>query len=188
VRTGRSGIVIGAPPAGLDAETDTVARELASRTGFGLVVVRDSATRQQSHGDAASAFQAYRRLVADAAQGPLRLYVEIRGDGDRASAGRVMVATTGLSADDVWRLKTLFELIRDVRVQKPTARLEMLVESRTTGFQTVQVSALAGAVNVERAIRIDLPPAARTTYREAYINVLAAVLTESSTFLVARER
>jgi len=188
VRTGRSGIVIGAPPAGLDAETDTVARELASRTGFGLVVVRDSATRQQSHGDAASAFQAYRRLVADAAQGPLRLYVEIRSDGDRASAGLVQVATTGLSADDAWRLKTLFELIRDARVQKPTPRLEILVESRTANLQTVQVWAPAGALGAQRGIRIDLPLAARATYRETYVNVLTAFLTESATFVVARER
>ena len=185
VRKGRPGIVIGAPPGPSDAETDAVARELASRTGFGLVVGTGSAARQQSHEDA---FHTYRRLVADAAQGPLRLYVEIHGDGDRASAGRVQVATTGLSPDDVWRLKTLFELIRDARVQKPTPRLEMVLESRTAGLQTVQVSAPAGALGAQRALRIDLPRAASTTYREIYTSVLGAVLTESATFLVARER
>jgi hypothetical protein len=185
VRKGRPGIVIGVPPGASDAETDAVTRELASRTGFGLVVGTSSAARQQSYDDA---FHTYRRLVADAAQGPLRLYVEIRGDGDRASAGRVQVATTGLSPDDAWRLKTLFELIRDARVQKPTPRLEMVVESRTAGLQTVQVSAPAGALGAQRALRIDLPRAASTTYRDAYTNVLAAVLTESATLLVARER
>jgi len=188
VRTGRPGIVIGVPPGQSDADIDAVARELASRTGFGLVVVRDSAARQQSHEDAASASETYRRLVADAAQGPLRLYVEIRSDGDRASAGRVQVATTGLSADDAWRLKTLFELIRDARVQKPTPRLEMLVESRTANLQTVQVWAPPGALGAQRGVRIDLPLAARATYRETYVNVLTAFLTESATFVVARER
>jgi len=188
VRKGRPGIVIGAPPGASDAETDAVARELASRTGFGLVVVRASAARPQRHEDAAGAFQTYRQLVLDAAQGPLRLYIEVSSDGDRASPGRVQVGTTGLSADDAWRIKTLFELIRDARVQKPTPRLEMVVESRTAGLQAVQVFAPAGALGVERAVRIDLPRAARTTYRETYNNVLAALLTESATFLVARER
>jgi len=188
VRTGRPGIVIGVPPGQSDADIDAVARELASRTGFGLVVVRDTAARQQSHEDAASASETYRRLVADAAQGPLRLYVEIRSDGDRASAGRVQVATTGLSADDAWRLKTLFELSRDARVQKPTPRLEILIESRTANLQTVQVWAPAGALGAQRGIRIDLPLAARATYRETCVNVLTAFLTESATFVVARER
>jgi hypothetical protein len=188
VRKGRPGIVIGAPPGASDADTDAVARELARRTGFGLVVSRSSASRQQSDEDVQSALHAYRRLVVDAGQGPLRLYVEVHGNGDRASAGRVQIATTGLGPDDAWRLKTLFELIRDARVEKPTPRLEMVIESRTAGLQTVQVSAPAGALGASRALHIDLPRAARTTYRENYTNVLAAFLTESATVLVARER
>ena len=187
VRKGRPGVVIGAAAGGADAETVAVARELARRTGFGLVVVK-SGVREQSSEDAPGARETYRRLLADAAQGPLRLYVEVAGDGDRASAERVRVATTGLTPDDAWRLKTLFELIRDARVQKPTPRLEMLVESRTASLQTVQVSAPAGALGAQCALRIDLPRAARTTYREVYTNVLAAFLTESATFLIARER
>ena len=168
-------------------ETDALARELARRTGFGLVVAQSGA-RQQSSEDGPAAFKAYQRLVADAAQGPLRLYVEIGSDGDRPSAERVRVATIGLSPDDAWRLQTLFELIRDARVQKPTRRFEMLVESRTASLQTVPVSAPAGALSAQRALRIDLPRAALTTYRAVYTNVLAAFLTESATFLVARER
>src|SRR5262245_60038921 len=100
VRKGRPGVVIGAPAGASDAETDAVARELASRTGFGLVAVNGSAARQQGHEEA---FRMYRRLVADVAQGPLRLYVEIHGDADRSSAGRVQVTTSGLSPDDAWR-------------------------------------------------------------------------------------
>src|SRR5215468_6761687 len=42
VRKGRPGVVIGAPPGASGAETDAVARELASRTGFGLVAVNGS--------------------------------------------------------------------------------------------------------------------------------------------------
>src|SRR5438552_18324402 len=84
VRKGRPGIVIGAPPGASDAETDTVARDLASLTGFGLVVMRESTGRspntlvkvEDHNAEALSAYHAYRRLVADAAQGPLRLYVE----------------------------------------------------------------------------------------------------------------
>src|SRR5262249_40644629 len=149
IRKGRPGIVIGTPPGPSDAETDAVARELASRTGFGLVAVNGSAARHQSHADA---LQMYRRLVADVAQGPLRLYVEVHGDADRSSAGRVQVATGGLSPDDAWRLKTLFELIRDARVKKPTPRLEMVVELRAAGLQTVQVSASAGTLSAQREL------------------------------------
>jgi uncharacterized membrane-anchored protein YitT (DUF2179 family) len=39
VTKGRPGVVIGAPPGVSDADTDRVARELASLTGFGLVVM-----------------------------------------------------------------------------------------------------------------------------------------------------
>src|SRR5262249_47475781 len=48
VRKGRPGVVIGAPPGVSDAETEAVVRDLASLTGFGLVVVRGSADRHTS--------------------------------------------------------------------------------------------------------------------------------------------
>jgi hypothetical protein len=196
VRKGRPGIVIGAPPGASDAETDTVARELASLTGFGLVVVKGSAGRnpgalvrvEDNNEDALSAYHAYRRHVADAAQGPLRLYVEVHGAGPRGSAGRLQIATVGLSLDDAWRLKTLFELIRDARVQNPVPRLEVSVEPGAASRDMVPAARPVGALGAPRALEIDLPRAARTTYREVYTSVLATFLTESAAFLVVRER
>ena len=196
VRKGRPGIVIGTPPGASDAETATVAREVASLTGFGLVVVKGAAGRDPStlvrvednNEDALSMYNAYRGRVADAAQGPLRLYVEVRSDGPRGDSGRLQIATVGLSADDAWRLKTLFELIRDARVQTPVPRLEVSVEPRTAIREAAPAVRPAGVFGGPRVLQIDLPRSLRTTYREVYTSVLAAFLTESVSFLVARER
>ncbi len=130
---------------------------------------------------------AYRRHLAEAAQGPLRLYVEVNGDGLRETVPRLQIAAIGFSADDAWRLKTLLELIRDARVQSPVPRFDVSVEPRSASRATV---ATAGppALTVPRTLAIDVPRAARTTYRDVYTSVLAAFLTESATFLAVRER
>jgi len=194
VTKGRPGVVIGAPPGVSDADTDRVARELASLTGFGLVVGRSSASRppgaqiEATGEDAHSAYHAYRRHLADAAQGPLRLYVEVHGDGPRETVPRLQMTTVGFSADDAWRLKTLLELIRDSRVKNPVPRFDVSVEPSSVSQATVSAAGSAGALAALRTLRIDVPRAARTTYRDAYASVLAAFLTESATFLAARER
>ena len=213
VRKGRPGIVIGAPHGTSDKGTDIIASDLAGLTGFSLVVARgfshvDAEGRRlnvnrptesipgappglegQTH-EARRVYEAYRRHVAEAAQGPLRLYVEVHGNGHEPSAGRVEMATVGLSRDDAWRLKTLFELIRDSRLDDPTVpRLEIRVEFldplRYTASAAKQVGMLAAA---PRALHIELPRAARTTYREPYTKLLGAFLSESATFLAPRER
>ena len=213
VRKGRPGVVIGAPHGTSDKDTDRIAIDLAERTGFSLVVATGfthvdaagqrfnvnrptmsvsgapPATEIQS-AEARRVYEAYRRHVAEAAQGPLALYVEIHGNGNAASAGRVEVATVGLGRDDAWRLKTLFELIRDSHVEDPAApRLDVWVEAIDPVRYTASASKQAGMLAVApRALHIELPRAARTTYRETYTTILAAFLSESATFLVPRER
>src|SRR5437016_2063645 len=136
VRRGRPGIVLGAPHGTSDKGTDIIARDLAGLTGFSLVVatgfshlgadgrrlnvnrptesVPGTPARLEAESeDARRVYEAYRRHVAEAAQGPLRLYVEVHGNAHKESAGRLEIATVGLSREDAWRLKTLFELIRD---------------------------------------------------------------------------
>ncbi len=100
------------------------------------------------------------------------------------------IATVGLSRDDAWRLKTLFELIRDSRLDDPAVpRLEVRVESLDSLRSTAWVARPAGTLAAApRALRIELPWAARTTYRETYTRILGTFLSESATFLVARER
>lgn len=213
VRTGRPGVVIGAPHGTSDKDTDIIATDLAGLTGFGLVVARgfshvdaegrrlnvnrptesipgDTPAREGQTQEARRVYEAYRRHVAEAAQGPLRLYVEVHGNAHEASAGRVEMATVGLSRDDAWRLKTLFELIRDSRLDDPSVpRLEIWVEPLDPLRYTASAAKQVGMLGVApRALHIELPRAARTTYREPYTKLLGAFLSESATFLVPRER
>jgi hypothetical protein len=201
VQKGRPGIVIGAPHGALDTNTDLIAGDLARLTGFSLVVakgasipdpggralgtdrvVKAPARLEDETRGGRSVDQAYQRRVAEASQGPLGLYVEVDGSGRGDSAGRVEITTVGLSRDDAWRVKTLFELIRDARLDDPTMpRLEVRVES----VDPIRSGLLAEAA---RVLQIELPGAARTTYREIYTTVLGAFLSESVTFLLPRAR
>jgi hypothetical protein len=211
VRTGRPGIVIGAPNDGvLDENTDLIAGDLARLTGFGLVVVKERASAVSDGrafaGDRAPGTparfepgpqgarvtdEAYRRHLALAAQGPLDVYVEIDGNGPGAgAAARVDIRTVGLSGDDAWRLRTLFELIRDSRLyDSAVPRLEVQVESVDSARATIPASSQTRMrAAAPRALRIELPPVARTTYREIYTKVLGAFLSESVTVLMPKAR
>jgi hypothetical protein len=187
VQKGRPGLVIGAVRGGRERNTDLVASDLARLTGFGLVVVDDPGRRDPTParfdpGSAGTLDDAYRRLVTEAAQGPPALYVEIDGHGPEGSAGRVEIAAVGLGRDDAWRLATLFELIRDSRLDDASVpRLEV----RVVPEGPARAAALAVA---PRALRIDLPGAARTTYREIYTKVLGAFVSESVGVLMPRPR
>lgn len=210
---GRPGIVIGAPHGTSDRGTAIIARDLAGLTGWSLVaatgfskldgngrrlnvnrptesVPGTSARLEAQTEEARRAYEAYRRHVADASQGPLRLYVEVHGNGNGESTGRLEIATVGLDRGDAWRLKTLFELIRDSRVDDPSVpRLDVWVESLDPIRYTASASKQSGMLAVApRALHIELPLAARTTYRQVYTDLLGAFLNESATFLAPRER
>jgi hypothetical protein len=176
---GRPGIVIGVPGTGADTGADRIGLDLARLTGFGVVV----ATSRRL--DAA-----YGRHVGEAARGPLELYVEVRGDEDAERAGRVEIATVGLDREETWRLKTLFELIRDARVDGRAApRLEVRVEPPDPRPATASAAPPFGAsVSPRRALRIELPRLARTTHREIYTELLGDFLVQSAAFLVPRVR
>jgi hypothetical protein len=187
VLKGRPGVVIGAPHGTSDRATDNISRDLARLTGFGLVVATGF-----SHLDADGRrfnVEVYRRHVDAAAQGPLLLYVEVHGNAGSESAGRVEIATVGLSRDDAWRLKTLFELIRDARLGEAvdTPRLDVWIESldplRYTALAAKQSGMLAAS---GRALHIELPRVARTSSREVYAGLLGDWLIQSAAFLMPR--
>lgn len=167
VQKGRPGYVIGAPR-GTTGTTDVIGLDLARRTGFGAVVATGSGT-----------LEAYGRSVAEAAQGPLRFYVEVHGDGQEDTMGRVEIATVGLDKEDAWRLKTLLELVRDahLRGQPDAPRLEVAVEPADTLRSAAPASKSGGLLaRSDKALHIELPRAARTTYRETYTAVLGDFL------------
>ncbi len=183
---GRPGMVIGSPPGTSGRGTAIIARDLAQLTGWSLVVATGFSGLDA---DVNRSTEAYRRHVAEAAQGPVRLYVEVDGDGHGDGAGRLEIATVGLERGDTWRLKTLFELIRDSHVDDPSVpRLEVLVEARDPVRYTTSASKQSGIETATpRALQIELPRVARTTYRQVYTELLGALLNESAAFLVPRE-
>jgi hypothetical protein len=214
VEKGRPGIVIAAPHGTSDSATDLMGRELAKLTGFGLVVVtgythvdaggrRYNVNRPTESPPGATArleveteparqvYQAYRRQVAEVSQGPLRLYVEVHGNMRPESAGRMEIATVGVSRDDAWRLKALLEMIRDARLpaEGDVPRLDVWMEPLDTLWYTASAAKQSGILAQTRlALHIELPRGARTTYREAYTTVLADFLIQSAALLLPPAR
>ena len=214
VEKGRPGIVLAAPHGTSDSATDLMGRELAKLTGFSLVVATgythvDASGRrynvnrptESQPGVAArleveteparQVYQAYRRQVTEVAQGPLRLYVEVHGNMRPESAGRMEIATVGVSRDDAWRLKALLEMIRDARLpaEGEVPRLDVWMEPLDTLWYTASAAKQSGMLAQTRlALHIELPRAARTTYREAYTTVLADFLIQSAALLLPPAR
>ena len=211
VQKGRPGYVIGAPHGTTDSATDLIGLELARRTGFSAVVATgfgnlDAQGRRynvnrptesapgdppQAEGETEGArrvYNGYDRSVAEAARGPLRFYVEIHGNGHQDTAGRVEIATVGLTKEDAWRLKTLLELVRDAHLRgRPDApKLEILVEPVDALRYSASASKSGGLLGrSEKALHIELPRVARTTYREAYTAMLADFLTQWADLLAS---
>jgi hypothetical protein len=213
VTKGRPGIVIGAPHGTSDSNTDIFGRDLAELTGWSLVVATGfssvggdrrrlnvnrptesvpgaPAWLEEQTEQARAVYETYRRRVDEAAQGPLLLYVELHGNGRQESAGRVEIATVGFSRDDAWRLKTLFELIRDSRVtDAETPRLQVLVESLDPLLYTASAAKRWGILSHStRALHIELPRVARAAYRELYTALLADFLQQSAAVLLTGAR
>ena len=214
VEKGRPGFVVAAPHGTSDIATDVMGRALAKLTGFGLVVatgygnldgdgrrfnvnrptesVPGAAARLEVETVAArQVYQAYRRHVTEAAQGTVRFYVEVHGNIRPESAGRVEIATVGVSRDDAWRLKTLLELIRDSRLppEGDVPRLDVWVESQDPVVYTASAAKQSGILaQTPLALHIELPRAARTTHREAYTTVLADFLIQSAALLLPPPR
>lgn len=210
-RSGKPGLVIGAPHGGSDNGTERISRELAERTGFGLVLATGfsniDSQRRRFHvnrptegvpgqppssevytEEARVVYEAYVRRVKEAARGPLRLFVELHGNARKESAGRIEIATVGVDRQQAWKLKTLFELIRDahLRAWPEAPRLQLLMEPLDQLHLNASVAKQTGILRLpQQALHIELPRAARSAGREAYVEILAEFLRETSTLLQA---
>jgi hypothetical protein len=206
---GRRGLVIAAPHGTSDVRTDTMAVELARRTGFGVVIAtgfsiepdtRDGAGRryqvnrptegvpgrppsEETVTDCArEVYGAYEQRVRDVAQGPVRFLAEIHGNNHRDAAGRIEIATVGVDRELALRLRVLLEVIRDahLRGKSEAPRLDVLVEPADTLRYTASGAKRCGILNVpERALHIELPKAARADWRDVYTAILADFLVQA---------
>ena len=210
-RPGRQGLIVAAPHGNSDARTAEIAREIARRTGFGLVVAtgfqltlgrpEGSGARFQVNRpyegtpgrpptedvpseDARRVYEAYERRVREAAHGPLRFYCEIHGNAHADTAGHIEIATVGISKEFALRLRTLVELIRDahLRVQQQAPSLAVLVEPADVLRYTASGAKRDGILRVpQRALHIELPRAARFEYQEVYTAILADFIAQAVT-------
>lgn len=173
-RPGRPGFVVAAPRGRSDRTTDDMAEEIARRTGFGLVVARD--TRLEPGGPA------YEQRVLEAARGPLRFYAEIDDNDRRECAGPIEIATVGVDRELALRLRTLAELIRDayLRTNREVQRLDVLVEPADS-------VAHRGILRLPpRGLHIELPRCARRDWRETYTAILADFLAQAVSLPIGR--
>jgi len=210
-RPGRPGLVVAAPHGSSDARTAEIATEIARRTGFGLVVAtgfqltlgrpEGSGARFQvnrpyegtpgrpptedvSSEDARRIYEAYERRVREAAHGPLRFYCEIHGNAHADTAGRIEIATVGISKEFALRLRTLAELIRDahLRVHRQAPSLAVLVEPADTLRYAASGAKRDGILRVpQRALHIELPRVARVEYQAVYTAILADFIAQAAT-------
>lgn len=211
VRAGKPGIVVAAPHGTSDVRTGDIAAEIARRTGFGLVVatgfVLETETRESparrlevnrplegtpgrppseevATAAARRVYETYEGRVREAAQGPLRFYVEIHGNNHRDTAGRIEIATVGISREFALRLRTLAELIRDahLRVHRQAPSLAVLVEPADALRYTASGAKRDGILRLpQRALHIELPRAARVEYQEVYTAILAVFIAQAAT-------
>ncbi|MFQ5829835.1 MAG: hypothetical protein ACE5JD_11865 [Candidatus Methylomirabilia bacterium] len=206
---GRPGLVIGAPHGTSDIRTGQIGHALANRIGFGLVTAEGfndlGPRRRRFHvnrptegipgrppseevytDEARLVYERYVGLVREVSQGPLRLYVELHGNTRRESAERIEIATVGVTPLEASKLKTLFELIRDVHVRSnpEIPRLDVLVEPLDRIVLSASASKKVGILCLsERALHIELPRAPRAPEGQPYVDVLAEFLTEASRVL-----
>ncbi len=208
-QVGRRGVVIAAPHGDSDARTGEIAAELGRRTGFGVVVATgfnfEADTRERpgrryqvnrpfegtpgrppseevASTGAREVYRAYEQRVRDVAQGPLVFYAEIHGNNHRDAANQIEIATVGVDRDEALRLRTLLELIRDahLRAHRAAPRLEILVEPANPVRYAATGAKRDGILRLpQRALHIELPRAARTDWREAYIAILADFLVQA---------
>ncbi len=209
-RPGRAGFVLAAPHGSSDTQTAEIAADLARLTGFGLVVatgftlepdgVERPGRRYQVNRPTEGvpgrppseevATEAARRIyfeferrVLEAAQAPLVLYTEIHGNGRRETAGRIEIATVGVDRDTAWRLRTLFELIRDarLRVHPGAPRLAVLVEPLDPLRDAASAAKQSGIFRLPPlALHVEIPRAARNEWRGLYTDVLADFLVQAA--------
>ena len=184
VRPGRSGFVVAAPPGHGDASAAVIAREIAQHTGFGLVVAPGASPRDAGPSPAG----AYERAVGEAAQGPLRFFVEIRGSDRTPCAGQMDIATVGVDAELGLRLRALAELIRDahLRANREIERLTVQVEG--ADGTDLGVSAWPDDIRrrPERALQIELPRCPRPDWREMYGAILADFVSQAAALPAGR--
>ena len=178
-RTGRAGIVIGAPHGTYDEYTAEIVRRLAFRTGLAAVIARGFSPTEAggwrinvnrptektflapefetSTSRSREVYRSFRKIVLDAAGGDLRLYIDVHQYGADTT---IQIATVGVSLEQARKLKESYQIIRDRLLKNvPGADpVELMIEP----LDSVEVGAWpakdSGLLSVaRRSLHIELP-------------------------------
>lgn len=215
-RPGRPGFVVTAPHGTSDVGTGEMVREIARRSGFGVVIASgfslepDSAARpgrryqvnrplegvpgrspaeEVATDGARRVYEAYTERVRAVAQGPLAFYAEVHGNNRPESADRIEIATVGIDREWAFRLRALFELIRDAYLRdRPKAwSLSVLVEPADALRYTAAGAKRDGILRLpQRALHVELPRIARTDAAPVYTAILSDFFIQASTLPLGR--
>ena len=200
-RTGRRGIVIGAPHGTYDEYTAEIVRRLALRTGLAAVIARGftpteaggwriNVNRPTEKTFLAPEFEAYtarsrevydrfKKMVLDAAGGDLRVYFDVHQYGRDHT---IQVATLGVDTEEARNIKQSYQAIRDrlLKENPGVARVELLIEP----LDALEVGAWpakhSGLLSVARkSFHIELPLYSALTSEESrglYTRVVAELI------------
>ena len=197
---GKPGVVIGVPHGIADPYTDVIGYALALRTDAGAVIATRFCCRWTDHrrinvnrpteragvpppletltDRATEIYELYRKLLHQAAQGPLGLYWEIHGNNRSESTGQIEVATVGVARDLAREIKESYFSIRDTVLETETGVVKL--DFKIEPLDPVHFAALSAKrwkVFQDAAIvlQLELPRIVRSRKnpREAYIRILA---------------
>lgn len=195
------GIVVAAPHGTFDAHTGGMVRRICSRTGVAGVVATgftptesgdgwrinvnrptelrvDVSDREFRTERAATTYDAFRKIVLNAAQGKLNLYFDIHQNGGQ----RIEVATVGLSEDEARFVKNGYRELRDeALVDRPDITpVDLAIEP----LDNIEVGAWAAKTNgilrlAGKSLHFELPAdsvMATDSHREIYARILTELI------------
>jgi hypothetical protein len=196
--SGLEGVVIAAPHGQTDLNSDRLALAISERTGAGLVIAYGFKSKrlgvtqplvrarpyQVSAADPSergSVFREYRRILQDTANGDIDLYIGIHRSNDRKVAGRIEVATSGLSFEQVRALKKIYHEIRDQIVgDKQAPKLSLEIEPLDSiSWRLWGVKHHGVLLVVEKGLSVRLPQSLSQLAEELYTEVLSLWIDEA---------
>ena len=199
------GIVVGVPHGIAEAAAIDYASTISAATGAGLVVAygfgakRVPVTQPLIHGIAfkstrentrrgGSIYSEFKDTLRAAANGPVKLYVGIRIAGAESQAGRIEVASSGLSFAQLRALKETFlrhrdRALADTDIERAEIAIEPLdqISWNVAGFKHHGVLMLA-----ERGLNLRLPASlASGAAKRVYKNILGQWIHDAVTMAMA---
>lgn len=194
----RTSLVVTAPHMPVESQTARFATNLAERRKASLVIAngykrirRIEVNVPGDTGESRAAFEAYRRLVTEAAdRSPLGLLVEIHGYGGEGDPSVIEIATTGFTTEELQQCKQTYAKL--LQKHRPKVEAALVFEATDPTYEYggrkirykygVGSMATRGIFQKEIAARgwkVELPYACRYEAHEKYEAILSDLIAEA---------